>query len=435
MKEGLKKISYDLYLIVLGTLAFFSFTGKITDYILIIYVGIALLAVIAKKSVFHILPIAFFMTMSTTMLRNDVTSIVVFGLIVFIIMLIDILRNRNFTKPGYLFLPLFSLIILSVFSSMNAVDGFTPLVGFALTVAMVMIYVYFLNTVEKGEENYIRISKMFMYLAVVVSMQMLHQCYIQGEDAILFIQRRRINLEWENLNIIIYINLIAIPFIAYLVTQVKIKLPYMLLGLIVAIGIFLTLSRSSILSVGVYTLILIPLIYKFEKDKMLLTIQGLFVVLIIVIGIFYLERYNYIISDVIKALTSRDWTKTEDRTNLLVVAWEQFKLHPLFGSGGLYSSAAHLESIGPNNYHNIIATTSSLGILGFLSVGFLFFRKTKLIMLSNTSFKWFALVMVYVTAFVNGMFQPMYFYTTYMMYLILVLVVIEVNIKGLNKGI
>ncbi|AIO19297.1 O-Antigen ligase [Candidatus Izimaplasma bacterium HR1] len=434
MKEGLRKISYDLYLIVLGTLAFFSFTGKIDDYILLIYVGIAFLVIIAKKSVFYILPISFFMTMSTNMLRDDITAITIFIIIILVIMAIDTIRNRNFTKIGYLFLPFLALIILSVFSSMNAVDGFTPLVGFVLAIAMALFYVYFINTIQRSNENYAKVAKMFMYLAVVVTMQMLHQVNLQ-EDAIQFIQRRRINLEWENLNIIIYVNLIAIPFVAYLITKVKVKLPYMILGLIITIGIFLTLSRSSILTVGVYILILVPLVLKLEKDKMLLIIQGLVLFLIIVIGIFFLERYNYVISDVIRAITSREWTKTEDRTVLLEVAIEQFKLHPIFGSGGLYSSAAHLEAYSARNYHNIIARTSSLGVLGFITVALLFIRKTKLIMLSNSSFKWFALVMIYVTAFVNGMFQPMYFYTTYMIYMILVLAVIEVNIKGSIKRI
>ena len=54
MKNVMKNISYDIYLIFLGTLAFFSFIGKIDDYILLIYIGIAFLLVIAKKGVFYL---------------------------------------------------------------------------------------------------------------------------------------------------------------------------------------------------------------------------------------------------------------------------------------------------------------------------------------------------------------------------------------------
>ncbi len=435
MKEILKNISYDLYLIVLGAMAFFSFTGALSDYIVLLYVGIGFLAVIAKRSVFYILPIALFMTMSTTELRNDVTSIIIFTVIVGVIIIVDILRNRKFVKTGYLFLPFLILIILSVFTSKNAIDGFTPMVGFALAIVMFVIYVYFINTIEPSQDNYAKVAKLLMYLALVVSMQMLHQVYMQGEDAIWFIEHRRINLGWENLNIIIYVNLVSLPLIGYLVTKVRFKLPYMLFGLIIVVGIFLTLSRSSILTVGVYVLLLVPIIFLLEKNKTQLVIQGLICVMVIVIGIYFLEHYGNVISDVINAVLSRDWKKTEDRTVLLEIAIEQFKLHPIIGSGGLYSSAIHLVEYGAHNYHNIIARSSSLGSLGILTVIFLFIRKTKLIMLSKSSFKWFALIMIYVTALVNGMFQPMYFYTTYMVYLILVLAVIEVNIKEPIKGI
>lgn len=434
MKEVMKNISYDLYLIVLGTLAFFSFTGKISDYIILIYVGIGFLSVIAKKSVFYLLPITFFMTMSTTELREDITSITIFAVIVSVVMLIDIIRNRKFTRTGYLFLPFLVFIALSVFSSMNAIDNFTPLVGFALSVVMLVVYVYFINTVEQSEGNYDKIAKLLMYLALTVTAQMLYQVVMQGENAITFIENRQINLGWENLNIIIYVNLVALPLVGYLITKVKFKIPYLFFAVLIMIGIFLTLSRSSLLTVGVYIVLLVPTMFFVEKNKIWLGIQGLICVMFITIGIYYLEHYHQIISDFISAFTSRDWTRTEDRTVLLRVAIEQFKLHPIIGAGGLYSSHVHLAEYGPNNYHNIIARASSLGSLGLLTLVFLFFRKTKLIMLSKSNFKWFALIMIYVTAWVNGMFQPMYFYTTYMVYLILVLVVIEVNIKDRIKG-
>ena len=434
MKNMMKNIAYDIYLIFLGTLAFFSFTGKIDEYILLIYFGIAFLLVIAKKGVFYLFPIAMFMTMSLTTLRNDTTTILIYGLITIFIFVVDFIRNRKFTKVGYLFAPFMIYIILSVFTSVNSPDGFATAVGFTLCVIMALIYVYFLNTFEPGEDNYIRISKMFMYLAVVVSAQMLYQVADQGDLWVSFISRRRIDLEWENLNIIIYVNLISIPFIAYLITKYKVKLPYMLLSLIVILGIILTLSRSSILTVGVYALILLPLSFFLEKDKMSLIIQSLFALLVVTIAVFILEQQG-IISDILNVIVSRDWTNTENRTELIEIAINQLKLHTILGSGGLYSSSIHLLELGPLNYHNTFAQASSLGLLGLLAFVFLFFRKTKLIMLSKSSFKWFTLIMIYVTAFVNGMFQPMYFYTTYMLYIIMIMAVIEVNIKGSIKGI
>ena len=122
------------------------------------------------------------------------------------------------------------------------------------------------------------------------------------------------------------------------------------------------------------------------------------------------------------------------RMELIDVAIEKFKEMPIIGSGGLYASNIYLEPYGANNYHNTFAQISSLGIIGILGFGYLFFRKTKMIMISKSAFAWFALVMIFVTAFVNGFFQPMYFHTVYMAYVFIVLAIIEVNINGEIKG-
>ena len=74
-----------------------------------------------------------------------------------------------------------------------------------------------------------------------------------------------------------------------------------------------------------------------------------------------------------------------------------------------------------------MAQASTLGILGIGAFYYLFLEKTRMIMLSKSSFKWFVLILIFTTAFVNGTLQPMYFYTTYMVFLFLVLASIEVS--------
>ena len=71
-----------------------------------------------------------------------------------------------------------------------------------------------------------------------------------------------------------------------------------------------------------------------------------------------------------------------------------------------------------------------MGILGLLAFGYLFYKKTKLVLKSQSDFKWFVLVMIYVTAFVNGMLQPMYFYASYMIFIFLIIATIEVSLEG-----
>ena len=161
---------------------------------------------------------------------------------------------------------------------------------------------------------------------------------------------------------------------------------------------------------------------------MSLLIQGLIFLAFVSIGLYILESYD-IISDYYSILTDRDLTNYDDRLVLLQVAWEQFKMHPIIGSGGIFSSRYHIADAGyaAINYHNTIAQVSALGIFGLVGFIFLVIRKIKLMLLTKDSYKWFILILLFVTAFINGSLQPMYFYTTYMIYLFMILASIEVT--------
>jgi|LGVF01.2.fsa_nt_gb hypothetical protein len=434
MKNLLNNISYDIYLIVLLTLTFFSYTGHIQEYLLPLLVGIGVLCIIAKKSIFYIIPIPFFIQMSFSDLRDNVSVTTTYFIIFATLIILDIIINRKLTKKGYLSLPLLILSVVSMITHINSPDLFTTFAGFSQIFIVLGLYFYFINTLDKDEKNYEYVAKLLMYISVLVTFEMLYFIYQSGDLAIIVIRQRGIVLGWENLNIIIYANLIAIPLIGYLVSKAKIKLPYMIFALITILGIMLTLSRSSILTIGVFVAILIPVMLIIEKRRIWLIIEGLLFVLLLTIGVYYAETNYTLITDYIAALQSRDLTYFDDRLAILKIALEQLKLHPIFGSGGLYSSRVHLSEGGALNYHNTIAQASSLGIVGLLGFGYLFFRKTKLIMLSKSTFKWFALILIYVTAFVNGMLQPMYFYTTYMVFVFLVLAIVEVNETATLKG-
>ena len=163
-----------------------------------------------------------------------------------------------------------------------------------------------------------------------------------------------------------------------------------------------------------------------EENKMALIIQGLMFIALLSMGLYFLEK-DAIVSDYYLTLTERDVMNFDDRIELLKIAWENYKLHPIIGNGGIYSSRVLIGEAGlPSiNYHNTIAQASTLGTLGLLTLIFLFYRKTKLLIKSTSNFKWFALILIYVTAFVNGMFQPMYFYTSYMVFTFMILASLE----------
>jgi len=433
MKDIINKISYDVYLITLLTLTFFSYTGHIQEYLMPILVGIGVLCIIAKRSVFYIIPIPFFMQMSFSDLRDNVQVTTIYTVIFTILIILDMVRNRKISKKGYLTLPLLILLGGSVVTHINSPDLFTTFAGFMQVFSVLGLYLYFINTVKKDSNNYIIVSKLLMYISVLVTLEMLYFIYDSGDLAITIIRSRGIDLGWENLNVIIYSNLVSIPLIAYLITKTKYKLPYMILAAVSLLGIFLTLSRSSIFTAGVFVVLLVPTMFITDKRRTSLIINGLIFTAITSAIIYFSESKYGIISEYIEAFQSRDLTYFDDRLRILKISFEQFKLHPIFGSGGLYSSRIHLLETSALNYHNTIAQASTLGLVGLGGFIFLFFRKTKMIMLSKSSFKWYLLILIYVTAFVNGMLQPMYFYTTYMIFIFLILAVLEITENGLFK--
>ena len=429
MKKIMEKISYDLYLVLLLVLTFLSFIGILTDYLLPLFIIIGIAAIFTKRNVLQIIPIAFFIQMSYGGIRDNVSVTATYGIVLSLLIVLDVLKNRKITRKGYLFIPLVALSILAMITGVNNTEFTTTFYGWVQIFSIFALYFYFINTLESKEENYIILSKLFMYLSLLVTIEMLYFALSSDLEVIDVIRNRSIDLGWENLNIIIYSNLVAIPLIGYLVLKAKYKLPYMILASFSVLGILMTLSRSSILTLAVYGVILIPLILFLEKEKVKLIIQGLFFLMFLSIGLYLLEQ-NEIVSDYYLILTNRDLYNYDDRLVLLEIAWEQFKLFPIIGSGGLYSTRFIMESHGNGaiNYHNTIAQASTLGVLGLIAFTYLFFLKTKLILMSQSQFKWFVLVLIYITAFVNGMLQPMYFYASYMLFIFLIIASIEVNV-------
>ena len=435
MKKIFNNIAYDLYLVLIVVLTFLSYIGIITAWFLPLFVVLALFLIFTKKDIMYIMPIAFFIQMSFGDLRDNVKVTTIYTIIIGSLIILDLVRNRKITKVGYLTLPLGILSILSIISGINNNDFFITFAGWSQITSVLVLYFYFVNTMENKEKNFINISKLLMYMSVLVTIEMLYFVLTSDLEIIQIIRQRSINLGWENLNVIIYSNIVAIPLIGYLIVKSKVKIIYMLIALFSLLGILMTLSRSSILTVGIFVVIIVPLIFVLEENKMSLFIQGLFFLMFISIGLYFLEQ-QAIVSDYYQSLIGRDLMHFGDRLALLKIAWNNFLAHPIIGNGGLYSSRYLIADAGYSsiNYHNTIAQASTLGILGLLGFGYLFYRKTKLILMSQSVFKWFVLVLIYITAFVNGMLQPMYFYASYMIFIFLVLATIEVTIET-NKSV
>jgi hypothetical protein len=428
--KALKHIRYDLYLILLIVLTFLSFAGPLKEYLLPLFVGIGFLFILSGANVFYVLPIPFFMQMSFTDLRDNVQITTIYTTILTILIVIDIILNRKIKRKGTLMTALLFLVLAAVLTHVNSPDLFTTFAGFMQIASILGLYFYFVNTLDTNADNFRLVSKLLLYISVLVSIEMIYVIYESGDLVVEVLKRRDIYLGWENINVVIYANLVSLPLTAYLIHESKVKIIYMILALLSIVGIFLTLSRSSVMTVFVYIVVLVPMMFILSKQRLLLFIQGLLFLTLTIAVAYYLETHFSLLSQYMQAIGSRELLKLDDRIKLLQIAFEKFKEYPIVGSGGLYSSRVILAEYGlaALNYHNTVAQASTLGILGIIGFFYLFAKKTWLIMLSKDSFKWYVLLMLFVTAFVNGTLQPMYFYSTYMVFVFLVVATIEVSI-------
>ncbi len=436
IKNILKNITFDLYLVLLAVLSFLSYLGYFTEYIMPLFIVFGLIAVFTRKKVIYILPIVFFVEMVYRDL-NVISNIVsVYTFSVGALLVLDIVWNRRITKIGVMTIPLIIFSILGLVTFINSPDYLISFEGWAQTSVLIAIYIYLVNAFDDDEINFSHISKLFMYLGMLITFEMI--LFVSSSDLLPMdvITRRLINLGDKNLNLVIYANLVSIPLIGYLILKSKIKIIYMFFGLISAVGILLTLSRSSIFTLGVYILLITPLIFYLEKNKKNLIIQGIIFFLLLGGALLLLEHYNFV-SEYFATLFERDFTEYGVRYELIEVAWIQLKEFPLFGSGGVYISKYYLETRGIVSYHNILAQTSTLGLLGIGALFYMFYAKTKMICSKNSDFIWFAIILIYVTAFVNGMVQPMYFNSSYMNFIFIIIASIDVysnNKKQSNKA-
>lgn len=425
MKNILENIKFDLYLVLLAVLTFLSYLGYFTDYILPLFAIVGLVAIFTRRKVIYVLPIIFFVQMVFNDISDDESLVTLYSFFVGALVVIDFIYNRKFVRIGVMSIPLGIFSLLAVVTFINSPDLFTTFEGFLQIFTVLIVYLYLVNTLDDDELNFSYIAKIFMYISLLVTVEMLHFVVSHDLEPIDVIRRRLIDLGGKNLNLIIYTNILAIPLIGYLVMKSRVKVIYMIFGVFSALGILLTLSRSSIFTLGVYIVLLVPLILYLEKKKLNLMIQGLVFAVLLLMGLFFLEQSD-IVSDYLTTLFARDFGEYDNRFDIWLIAWEKLKEFPIFGSGGLYTSRYFMQDTGIISYHNIFAQVSTLGTLGIAALIYTFYVKTKMILTKKSDFIWFALILIYATAFINGMLQPMYFNSAYMNYIFIIIASIEV---------
>lgn len=426
-----KTLKFDLYLGFVFLLTFLSYHYALNMLALALFLLVAVVTIYKTDNIIYLISLLFFIQMSTTIIRDDTEITTIFGLSLLPVLALDFIKHRKLTSIGALGLPLILFIDASLVSLFNAESLFVGFVGVILMASIFVLYVYFINTLNPSKETFEMIAKLFLALASLVTLQMVVVAINLERPLIEIISRRMIDLGWENINIVVYPNIFAIPLASYLLLKARFKMPYLIALTWVIIGISLTLSRSSLLSVAIYLVLLIPYVFVKSPYKLSFLSEIILFVLISSFAAYHIEDNYQLFTDYYEAINSRDWFRVTDRLDLAIAGLNAFKDTPLIGTGGLFSSRFVLEDYGFNaiNYHNTFIQTLTLGTLGIIAFIYLQIKKFLLVIKIDPIKRYIVLVLLFVTIIVNGMFQPMYYYATYMFYLFLVLASVEKEVN------
>lgn len=428
MKQTFK---FDLYLLFIFTLTFVSYVYELNLLALAVFLIVALITIYKTDNILYLISLFLFIQMSTTVIRDDTQITTIVGLSILPVIILDFIKYRKIKSIGALGLPLIIFIDASLVSLFNAESLFVGFVGVILMASIFVLYVYFINTLPAKEETFSMIAKIFLALSSLVTLQMVYIAINLDLPLIEIISRRMIDLGWENINIVVYPNLFAIPMVSYLLLKARFKLPYLMILTWIIIGISLTLSRSSLLSVAVYITLLVPYVMYQSQKRILFLFEIMIFTVISSLAVQYIETNYQLFSDYYAAINDREWLRFTDRLELAKIGFEVFKDFPIIGTGGLFSSRFVLEDYGFNaiNYHNTFVQTLTLGTLGVIAFIYLQVKKLILVIKIDPVKRYIILVLLFVTIVVNGMFQPMYYYATYMFYLFLVLASVEKEVN------
>lgn len=419
----IKKYNFDVYMAMLVIITLFSYVFHLQLFLAIV-VCIALPILIFKKSsIVYLIPLLFILKMSISSYSEYSGYRMYYSLIVATFLIFDFFKNRKLHKFGRLAIPFILLIVASILSAF-----FGPsLMSGAMSVYMMGLffaaYLYFVNTLKK--DDMINVIKVLLYFSILITSEHIYLIFIDGTFPESFISRANLRIGWANINFAVFVNLIALPLVAYLIIITKKNYYYMYGFLFVVFGILLTRSRSANITLLVILILLIPIVLYYADSKRRLIRNAAIVLFTVAIGIAPFI-YNGMIEEFFKVIISREFVLDDARIEIFKVGWDQFLKYPVFGSGGIYSSRVYLDEFGPNNYHNILLQTLTLGIAGLAAFIYLWFEKIKLLFRSVNKYKWFVLVMLLTTTFVNGLVQPVYYNMNYSIYMLLVVASFEV---------
>lgn len=266
-------------------------------------------------------------------------------------------------------------------------------------VVLLIFYLFALNF--SGGQNRRYIAKLFIGMAVFIMLQMLW-FLLKSKDPIHIIQTKGILVGSGNMiNTAGTFLAIAIPFCFYLANNSKRDWLYCIFGILIYVFLMISGSRGALL----VATILLPIgfivsMVKSREKKRYFIILGCVSVVIIGGIIFSIVHSEVVLSAFMKLGFSAN-----GRTDLYVLAWENFLKTPITGTGIYSPTRVPGLSKTVYYYHSTpLMVLSCTGVIGFVGFAYYYFKKFKIFFKEMSLYKFFALLAM-LTIEIYGLFD------------------------------
>lgn len=376
----LKKLfDSDIYIVLIFALNVLFWTLKLQIWMMGISSLLAIFIILAdiKRSKIITLILANIINYRSIMLEDNAKIMIVAAIILGPLAIFDLFKHKISLKHP-IAIALLIFLGVNILSLVNTTkDNFyLGIIGVGQIFLYTFIFVYFDNKKEGNEYSFL--AKNAANMGIAIAMQMIiHflRFYLLGQGAI---DKGNINLGWGISNFIAVTVCVLIPPTAYLYIENQ-KRKHIIFIVVLELGvIFLTFSKGAFLALGIAFIPYLLSGFHCAPSKKVLAFDLFIALIFSIIGLLIISQVETLWNgflEYFEDMGERGWFKDEGRLKIYRLGIEQFKLHPLLGSGS-YTGQYY---IGTNiNYHNyIVQTLATLGILGLLSFTYLVYAIIK----------------------------------------------------------
>lgn len=431
----------EIYIFILALVTFLGwFYGNIPGMIILIVIASLVLLFFGDLTYITPIGVFFIFTLKEGFPNNEIpiSLIVVASIFIFILFIFVIKSGFKLRKMksfyGLLGLALMNLI--PIFWCNTVEKGYEVFYFFFFAnLGYLIIYLLFVNGIKNASLKFLAITMSYLAIILVVECGVMVYSLRESYDSIF---KMTYFLGWGVCNEAGIMLCVATPFIYYLIASAN-KIPYLIfnfLKLIIAIlGVLLTTSRGSYLTMGLIIFILtFLLLFVTKRRRFMLYFATIFCILLIGLVIAFSKEavafINKILDEVFMA--GLDDNGRKEIWDKGINLYKTNSLYKWFGAGICAiieerMSAAGYQSV-PLVFHSTFVQTLVMGgIFGLVMLLVHFFEKYR--NLFKTEKRFFLFVFVsYLCVDLYGMIDNTYHMYYYMIPLVIVLATIDVHI-------